>query len=145
MWGALHNRTARWGLTLWSSVNSRWQAVKIPVTEWPGPDFRVAFADVTGDGRADLLFEENPTGGSGSCGPHRIFSTSLRGDTTQVFSSSLCDASLSADHGLLAFDMPADLEPEPHCCPEFYEHLRLRWDGHRFVQDSLRFEKSGLY
>src|SRR5262249_53862211 len=71
-------RPDRWGLTLWSFTGSRWPAVRLPVVQWAPPagnEVRVAFADVTGDGRPDLLFEQDPMTNHG-CGPHQIFSTS---------------------------------------------------------------------
>ncbi len=146
-WGHLGQRIARWGLTLWSSTGSRWQAVRIPVVEFPGPspaDIYVAFADVTGDGRADLLFEQDP-GTNHGCGPHQVFATSPNGLTTRVFSAYLCETPLRADHGLLVLDMGDYIRNDAVCCPSFREDLRLRWDGRRFVQDSVRVYKSAPF
>ena len=136
-----------WGLTLWSFTGSRWQAVELPVVRWAPPDgndVRIAFADVTGDGRPDLLFEQDPMTNHG-CGPHRIFSTSRGGVTTRVFSSYLCETTLAGDHGLLALDMPYYLRNNAMCCPSFIEHLRLRWDGERFVRASVHIDRAGPY
>jgi hypothetical protein len=146
-WGHLGQRIARWGLTLWSSTGSRWQAVRIPAIEFPGPgpaDIHIAFADVTGDGRADLLFEQDP-GTNHGCGPHQVFATSPHGVTTRVFSSYLCETPLGGDHGLLALDMPNYIRNDAMCCASFREDLRLRWDGRRFVQDSVHVYKSAPY
>ena len=138
-WGHLRQRIARWGLTLWSSAGPGWRAVRIPVIEFPGPspaDIHIAFADVTGDGRADLLFEQDP-GTNHGCGPHRIFTTSASGVTTQAFSSYLCETILHGDHGLLALDMPYYLHNDSMCCATYHEHLRLRWNGRQYVTASL--------
>jgi hypothetical protein len=134
----------RWGLTLWTETSAtRWHAVKIPIIGWAPPDpvdIRIAFGDATGDGRPDLLFEQDPMTNHG-CGPHQIFATSARGVTTRVFSSYLCETILRGDHGLLALDMPYSVGMDSVCCPSFEEHLRLRWSGSRYVTASVRFQR----
>jgi hypothetical protein len=141
-WGKL-TREPRWGMTLWSFTGSRWRAVNIPVVQ-VSPTIRVAFADVTGDKRADLLFEEAP-GTNHGCGPHEIFATSPPGVTTRVFSSYMCETTLRGEDGLLALDMPYYLRNDAMCCATFRENLRLRWDGHRFVQDSVHIFMSAPF
>jgi hypothetical protein len=146
-WGHLTPRPFRWGLTLWSYTGSHWRAVKIPVVRWAPPDgneVRISFADVTEDGRPDLLFEQDPMTNHG-CEPHQIFSTSPRDVTRRVFSSFLCETTLAGDHGLLGLDMPYYIRNNAMCCPSFIEHLRLRWDGRRFVRASLHIDKTGPY
>src|SRR5262249_29381844 len=145
--GHMSPRPFRWGLMLWSftgaGITARWQAVEIPVIQWAPPDpqmLQIGFADVTGDGRADLLFEQDPITNHG-CGPHRVFSTSPRGVTTLVFSSYLCETPLRSDRGLLTLDMPDYIRGDAMCCASFREKLRLRWDGRRFVQDSVHVYK----
>jgi hypothetical protein len=142
LWGKFE-REPRWGMTLWSFTGSRWRAVNIPVVQI-SPTIRVAFADVTGDKRADLLFEEAP-GTNHGCGPHEIFSTSPDGVTTRVFSSDMCETMLHGDHGLLALDMPYYVHNDAMCCSSFRENLRLRWDGRRYVEDSAHVFKSGSH
>ena len=98
--GHMTPRPFRWGLRLWTSVptfgsarhlydGSRWRAVNVPIVRWapPAPNMvRIAFADVTGDGHPDLLFEQDPITNHG-CGPHQVFATSATGVITRVFSS----------------------------------------------------------
>lgn len=143
VWGALHNRTPRWGLRLWTETNStRWYAVDLPVVEWAGPSVSkvdIRFADVTGDGRPDVLFEQDP-GTNHGCGPHQIFATPARGVTTRVFSSYLCETSVSGDHGLLALRLAYYAGNDPACCASYSESLHLRWDGRRFVRASVRID-----
>ena len=132
-------------LSLWSFTGSRWHAVRIPVIRWAPPapqDVRIALADATGDGRPDLLFEQDPLTNHG-CGPHQVFATSRRGVTTRVFSSYLCETELGGDRGLLALDRPYYLRNNAMCCPAFVEHLRLRWDGRRYVRASVHIERTG--
>jgi hypothetical protein len=146
-------RPFRWGLRLWTSVptfgsarhlynGSRWRAVDVPIVRWapPAPNMvRIAFTDVTGDGRPDLLFEQDPMTNHG-CGPHQVFATSATGVTTRVFSSYLCETTLRGEHGLLALDMPYYLRSNAVCCPSLHEHLRLGWNGTRYVTVSLRID-----
>jgi hypothetical protein len=139
LWGKFV-REPRWGMTLWSFTGSRWQAARIPVVQGPA-DIRVVFADVTGDRRADLLFEQAP-GTNHGCGPHEIFATSPHGVTTQAFSSYMCETTLRADHGLLALDLPYYVHNDSMCCWSYTEHLRLRWDGRKFVRESVRMQKN---
>ena len=94
---------------------------------------------MTGDGRADLLFEQDP-GTNHGCGPHQVFATSPNGLTTRVFSAYLCETPLGGDHGLLALDMPYYLRNNAMCCPSLFEYLRLRWNGRRYVRTSLRID-----
>jgi hypothetical protein len=126
-YGHMYPEPFRWGLVLWTETSAvRWQAANIPIVRWAPPDssmLRIAFADVTGDGRPDLLFEQDPMTNHG-CGPHQIFATTV----------------LGGDHGLLALDMPYYLRNNAMCCPSFYEHLRLRWNGQRYVRASLRID-----
>lgn len=133
-----------WGLTLWTETSDfRWQAVNIPIVRWAPPasqDLRITFADVTGDRRPDLLFEQDPMTNHG-CGPHQIFATSSRGFTTRIFSSYLCETILRGDHGLLALDLPYSVGMDSVCCPSFIEHLHLRWNGSRYVRDSVHFQR----
>jgi hypothetical protein len=138
--GHMYPEPFRWGLVLWTEKSAvRWQAANIPIVRWAPPAsnmLRIEFADVTGDGHPDLLFEQDPITNHG-CGPHQVFATSARGLTTRVFSSYLCETILRGEDGLLALDMPYHLRNEPVCCPSFYEHLRLRWNGRRYVTASL--------
>ena len=134
-------RTASRGLRLWTeSTSHRWQAVDIPVVHGP-PGDSVDFADVTGDGRADLLFEQYP-GTNHGCGPHEVFSTSRQAFTTRVFSAYMCETTLRADHGLLALDLPYYTHNDSMCCWSYTEYLRLRWNGRKFVQTSVRMQKN---
>jgi hypothetical protein len=143
-YGHMSPRPFRWGLKLWTETSAtRWHAVNIPIIRWAPPDpvdIRITFADVTGDGRPDLLFEQDPMTNHG-CGPHQIFATSARGVTTRVFSSYLCETILHGDHGLLALDLPYGVGMDAVCCPSFEEHLRLRWSGNRYVTDSVHFQR----
>lgn len=131
--------TAAWGLRLWTETSAvRWQAVDVPILRADGNpgEIHVAFSDVTGDGRADVLFEQYP-GTNHGCGPHAVISTSPRGVATRVFSSYLCETTLRGDHGLLALDMPYYLRNDPVCCWSKTEYLRLRWSGSRYETASL--------
>jgi hypothetical protein len=138
-----NGRTPSWGLRLWSETGRRYQAVDLPIQRADGNsgEIRVALADVTGDGRPDVLFEQYP-GTNHACGPHQVFTTSPRGVTTRAFSHYLCETGLFGDHGLLALNMPYYVHNDSMCCASFRENLRLRWDGRRFVQDSVRVFKS---
>lgn len=154
--GRLTPRPFRWGLRLWTATpkygsarhlydGSRWRAVNIPIVRWAPPASNmvyISFADVTADGRPDLLFEQDPMTNHG-CGPHQIFATSPSGVTTRVFSSYLCETPLRGAGGLLALDMPYYLRNDAMCCPAMYEHLRLRWDGRRYIRDAVRIVGSG--
>ena len=141
--GHMYPEPFRWGLVLWTETSAvRWQAVNIPIVRWGPPAsnmLRIAFADVTGDARPDLLFEQDPITNHG-CGPHQIFATSAGGAVTRVFSSYLCETILRGDRGLLALDMPYYLRNNAMCCPSLFEHLRLRWNGRRYVRTSLRID-----
>jgi hypothetical protein len=137
----------QWGLVMWSEKSAtRWQAVNIPVIRRNGMngDMRISFADVTGDGRADLLLEQHP-GTNHGCGPHEAFATSRKtGVTTRVYSDYLCEAGLYGDHGLLALGMEYYIRNDSMCCASYHESLRLRWDGHRYVQSSVQIVKNDL-
>lgn len=142
--------SVQWGLTLWTEAPRRraylvpWRAVAIPVVRFPPAptSLRVAFADVTGDGRPDVLVEQYP-GTNHGCGPHEAVAMLAHRSTWRTFRSNLCETTLHGDHGLLALDMPYYLPGDSVCCARMVEHLRLRWNGRRYTTAALRIVRAG--
>jgi len=137
--------SGRWGLTLWTFAPrpgvrpDLWRAVNIPVLRAAGPGApytEVSIGDVTGDGHPDVLVQQEHW--NQGCGPHEVIATLPNGQIWRVFNhGGLCNTIFEAKDGLLRLDMPYFTDHEPVCCPNKHEDLRLRWNGSRFVPESV--------
>jgi hypothetical protein len=137
--------SGRWGLKLWTLRTPRgprppfWRAVNIPVFRGSGPGAPytdVSIGDATGDGHPDVLVQQEHW--NQGCGPHEVVATLSNGQVWRVFNhGGLCNTIFAADHGLLKLDIPYFTDHEPVCCPNKHEDLRLRWNGTRYVTESV--------
>jgi hypothetical protein len=129
----------RFGLTLWSLVDSRWVA-QILMRQ---PDYSIGgsgsvrLADVTADGYPDLLVERWP-GTNHLCGPRQIFALSRR-RARQIFDRQFCETYWKVRSGAVHFDEAWYRRSDSLCCPSFRRHFALRWNGRRLIRVSNRF------
>lgn len=125
----------RFGLTLFTRVGKRWR----PDVLVRQPDYVVApgsgevtIADVTRDGREDVLLQRWP-GTNHGCGPRQIFSVD-QGGPHQIFERQFCETYWRVRAGDVAFDEAWYTGDDSLCCPSHRHLFTLRWDGERFVR-----------
>jgi hypothetical protein len=139
--------SVRWGLTLWTQAPLRandfqapWRGTPLPLIKWPpgAPGLQVRFADVTGDGHPDVLYEQWP-GTNHGCGPHQIVATLGGGQVWRVFNASpMCETSMYGVRGLLGVDLPLWGPHDSMCCWSRVQKVRMRWTGRRYALVSAR-------
>lgn len=122
-----------WRLVLWTHLG-RWRAHDVvagPTALSPIDDIR--FADVTHDGRLDLLVSD--VQGNHGSGPYRIV-TVRRGLPRTILSGTWSESSWRISHGSLTINEPRG--GQSVCCPEFRAFLTFRWNGRRLVLSHTR-------
>jgi hypothetical protein len=119
----------------WRQVYSR----RIPTSKERGMhDIRLRTADVTGEGREDLLVVEDH-GGSAGAFVYRLLTTTDNGEVRQIEArrTSEDETTVLARYGeLVSFDAvgkdPKTI-PGIHCCPLYWQRTVKRWNGQRLV------------
>jgi hypothetical protein len=118
---------------------------------FPGPSWRALYAftdrpsggvlgitmepgDLTGDGIADLLTNEQ-TGGTGACGRWRVVA-SEPGGATEIFRRDTCDTEIAIAGGELRIREAVYEAGDPHCCPSAFRVTTLGWNGREWRETS---------
>jgi hypothetical protein len=129
----------RFGLTLFTRVGSAWR----PDVLVRQPDYVVApgqgeveIADVTRDGRDDVLLQRWP-GANHLCGPRQIFSVD-RGGPHLIFARDMCETYWEVRSGDVDFDEAWYTGKDSMCCPGFRHRFVLHWDGRKLLRVSSR-------
>jgi hypothetical protein len=97
--------------------------------------------DLTGDGIADLLTNEQ-TGGTGACGRWRVVA-SEPGGANEIFRRDTCDTEIAVAQGELRIREAVYDPGDPHCCPSAFRAITLRWDGSDWRQTSSQVQPLG--
>ncbi|HEV8603700.1 MAG TPA: hypothetical protein VGQ68_09945 [Gaiellaceae bacterium] len=140
------------GLTIWqrAGVRSPWRRLyerRIPVSKLANiHDLRLRTADVTRDGREDLLVFEDLDGSAGVY-VYRLFTTD-GGNVRQIAArlSSEDDSTVIANYGELVSYDGVGKDPKSgsyiHCCPRYWRRTVQRWNGERLVTAKITRTKS---
>jgi len=128
------------GLILWRRAADSWRAVySRRLNRRKYAHARIYKADLTGDGRQDVLLEEDQ-GGTAACGTWRVLAPEAAG-VRQVFRRSSCETWYTARNGTLLVNEPVGPCPQTggaiHCFGGRRLH-RLKWNGERFERTSTR-------
>jgi len=133
----------RFGLTLFTRVGGGWS----PDVLVRQPDYVVApgqgqvkIADVTRDGRADVLLERWP-GANHLCGPRQIFSIDRDGPHV-IFARSMCETYWRVRSSDVDFDQAWYTRKDSMCCPSFRHRFVLHWDGEKLIRVSSRLVRT---
>jgi hypothetical protein len=121
-----------WRLVLWTRTD-RWRPYHVidgPTVLDPIDDVRLA--DVTHDGRADLLVSD--VQGNHGSGPYRVVMGG--GAPVTLLAGEWAESSWRVRHGALTI-----LEPRGGrsvCCPDWYAYITYRWTGTDLVVGRTR-------
>jgi hypothetical protein len=121
-----------WRLVLWTR-DKGWHpryVIAGPTVLSPIDDVR--FADLTHDGRRDLLVSD--VQGNHGSGPYRVLAGGPRPAT--ILAGDWSESSWRVRHGVLTIVEPRG--GQSVCCPDFHAYLTYRWNGKRLVLASTR-------
>ena len=125
------------GFVVWQRFEGpTWRAL-YAYTDRPGTGvlgITIEPGDVTGDGVADLLTNEQ-TGGTGVCGRWRVVA-SQSGAATEIFSRDTCDTEVAIAGGELRIREAVYEAGDPHCCPSAFRVTTLGWNGREWRETS---------
>jgi hypothetical protein len=121
-----------WRLVLWTRTD-RWRPSSIVGGSWAqSPIDEVSFADLTHDGRPELLVSD--VQGNHGSGPYRVVLGGLRPVT--ILAGEWAESWWRVRDGVLTIVEPRG--GRSVCCPEFRAFVRYRWTGRRLVVAGTR-------